>query len=361
LVLSRCATFDVDPVSERTDVQQICRLDGKWLSASGPGNHPLVGKATRFAMVSADQSKWVLDSSTCTLQEVQLPPNTATERIEIINLSDLAVLFTVNGALDLPTELIRFDLLTGELKRFRLPKHQQAALPLQFSKDGMQAVWITDPGTEHEEVHVAPVGEPQPEFSFFPGARLGLGTYQLVDVDRSGQGIVLQRTRGQYLFVDTSGSLINTLRPDDGILPWVDNIRFSHDGKNYLAWDNYQEPSVIQWGVGEGIVHKDLPKDSTVVSAAVSSDWKWIAASVQANTKSGRGVESLTVWSPDGSVRFHKRLRRGARTPVVLLQGDLVGYNEVDEKWHATTRIVKLTATSPSSGSESPSSGSDRK
>ena len=70
-----------------------------------------------------------------------------------------------------------------------------------------------------------------------------------------------------------------------------------------------------------------------------------MAASSQANTKAGRGIESLTVWSADGTVRFHKRLRDGARTPVVFLDGDLVAYNEVDQKWHAATRVVRLTRT----------------
>jgi hypothetical protein len=48
------------------------------------------------------------------------------------------------------------------------------------------------------------------------------------------------------------------------------------------------------------------------------------------------------VWSADGTVRFHKRLRDGARTPVVFLAGDVVAYNEVDAKWHGTTRVLRL-------------------
>jgi hypothetical protein len=68
--------------------------------------------------------------------------------------------------------------------------------------------------------------------------------------------------------------------------------------------------------------------------------------------KAGRGVESLTVWSADGTVRFHKRLRDGARTPVVFLDGDLVAYNEVDQKWQGGARVVKLTRTTRSSEGE---------
>jgi hypothetical protein len=40
--------------------------------------------------------------------------------------------------------------------------------------------------------------------------------------------------------------------------------------------------------------------------------------SISANTKAQGGVESLIVWSFDGTARFHKRLRDGARTPVCV-------------------------------------------
>jgi hypothetical protein len=354
-IVPRFRPPDVDPVLQRTDVQEVCRIDGKWLEPYGPGNHPLAGEAARFALVSdASQNRWLLNSTDCSLQEAKAPPKKAAERIEVVTLSDLEVLFTANGVADLPVELIRLDVLTGELKRSPLPQRQEEAVHLQFSKDGRRAVWITRFGTEHERVHAAPVGQLQPEFSFTPTGRLGLGPHFLIDVGRSGREILLQRVRGEYLLVDMSGSLIRTLRPDEGILPFGANIRFSHDGDSYLAWDNYREqgPSIVQWRVADRIVRKDLPEHSTVVSAAVSSDWKWMAASIGANTKSGRGVESLTVWSADGTPRFHKRLRDGARTPVVFLDGDLVAYNEVDAKWQGGTRIVRLTRTTTTSGSD---------
>ena len=66
-------------------------------------------------------------------------------------------------------------------------------------------------------MHGAPVGQMQPEFSFAPGARLGLGPHYLVDVGRSGREVLLQQSRGEYLLVDGSGSLIRTLRSDDSI------------------------------------------------------------------------------------------------------------------------------------------------
>jgi hypothetical protein len=260
----------------------------------------------------------------------------------------------VIGAADLPVELIRLDLVTGEQKRAALPQRGEEAVHLQFSRDGSRAVWITGFGTDHERVQVAPVGQLQPEFSFAPGAHLGLGPHYLIDVGRSGREVLLQRDRGEYLLVDMSGSLIRTLRPNEGIQPSGADVRFAPDGDAYLAWDNYSEPprSIVQWRAADRIVRKEVPDESTVVSAAASSDWNWIAASIQANTKSGRGIESLTVWSADGGVRFHKRLRDGARTPVVFLAGDLVAYVEVDAKWQGATRVVRLTRTATTSGSD---------
>ena len=76
----------------------------------------------------------------------------------------------------------------------------------------------------------------------------------------------------------------------------------------------------------------------------MSSDWKWIAASINANTKARRGVESLTVWSADGTVRFHKRRRDGARTPVVFMGDNLFVYNEIDQQWKGGTRVLRLPA-----------------
>jgi len=353
-VVPRFRSATVDPIPERTDVQEVCRIDGKWLTPHGPGNHPLAGPAARFALLTANETNWLLDATDCTLREVKLSPASAAGRVEAVTVSDLEVLFVVTGQSDLPVELIRLDLVTGEQTRSPLPQRTEEAVHLQFSRDGSRAVWITDFGTDDERVHGAPVGQ-QSEFSFAPRARLGLGPHHLIDVGRNGRDVLLQRDRGEYLLVDRSGLPIRTLRTDDGIQPFGADIRFAPGGDAYLGWDNYSDErprSIVQWRIADRIVRKDLPAESRVVSAAASSNWNWIAASIQANTKSGRGVESLTVWSADGNVRFHKRLRAGARTPVVFLDGDLVAYNEVDSTWHAATRVVRLTRIATTSGSD---------
>lgn len=343
-VAPRFRSASVDPVAERTDVEEVCRIDGKWLTAHGPGNHPLAGAASRFALLSdTSQTNWLLDSTNCRLREIKLSPKT-TGRVQAITLSDLEVVFVAAGEVDLPVELLRLDLVTGEGESSLLPQRGEEALHLQFSRDGRRAFWITGFLTDEERVYGGPVGERQPEFSFAPGTHLGRGPHYLIDVGRDGHEVLLQRDRGEYLLVDTSGSLIRTLRPGEGIRPFGENIRFAPRGDGYLTWDNQWEPlgSIVQWRIADRVVRKESPEHSTVVSAAASSDWSWLAASIQANTKSGRGVTSLTVWSADGTVRFHKRLRDGARTPVVFLAGDVVAYNEVDAKWHGTTRVLRL-------------------
>ena len=127
-----------------------------------------------------------------------MPPPGGAGRIEAVTLSDLEVLFAATGETDLPVELIRLDLVTGEQKRSPLPQRGEAAVQLQISKDGGRAVWITGFATDHERVHGAPVGQMQPEFSFAPGAGLGLGPHYLVDVGRSGREVLLQRESGVY-------------------------------------------------------------------------------------------------------------------------------------------------------------------
>ena len=353
-VFPRIRPTDVDPIPERTDVQEVCRIDGKRVTPYGPGNQPLAGEAARFALLrDSSQHYWLLNSTDCGLREVKLPAKKASEWIEVVSVTNSAeVLFAVNGVRDLPVEFVLLDVSTGEAKRSVVSDEQEIPVIRRFSNDGRRAVWMTGFATEHARVYGAPVGASQAEFSFAPSARLGLVTYSLIDVGRDGREILLQRDPGEYLLVDTSGSLIRTLRTDKGILPSAENIRFSQDGNAYVAWDHQDGgPGIVQWRIVDRVVRKELPMHSTVASAAVSADWKWVAASSEANTKAGRGLESLTVWSADGTVRFHKKLREGARTPVVFLADDVMAYNEVDRKWQGATRIVKLTRTPTTSGS----------
>jgi hypothetical protein len=347
-VVPRFRAIEVDPIPERTDVRDVCRIAGKWLGPFGSGNHAIVGDAARLALLSdTSQNHWLLHSTDCTLQEVKLPSTAASERIEFVTLTNGGeILFAVTGARDLPLRYVLFDVSTG--KTSRMPQPEEAPYLLRFSSDARWAAWIVGADTEDERVQGGFVERLEAGFTFTPSARFGLGSYDLVDVAPGGREILLRKYPREYLLLDPAGSLIWAFRPDDGVLPFPDNVRLARDGKTYLAWDGNREHgrNVVQWRINDQLVRKELPDDSTVFSAAVSSDWKWIAASSQTNTKAGRGIESVTVWSRDGSLRFHKRLREGTRTPVVFLDENLLAYREVDEKWQAETRVVRLSELS---------------
>lgn len=65
---------DADPIAERTDLPEVCRVPGKWLTLVGPGNHALAGEAARLGLVGdSRQNYWLLHPSDCALQSVKLP------------------------------------------------------------------------------------------------------------------------------------------------------------------------------------------------------------------------------------------------------------------------------------------------
>jgi hypothetical protein len=344
-VVPRFRAIEADPIPERTDVHEVCRIEGKWLGPFGPGNHAIVGEAARLAFLSdSSQNYWLLDSTDCTLQDVKLPSTAASERIEFVELTNGGeILFAVTGDRDLPLRYVLLDVSMG--KTSRMPQPEEAPYLLRFSSDARWAAWLVGANTENERVQGGSVERLEARFTFKPSARSGPGSYDVIDVAPGGREILLWKYPREYLLVDPTGSSIWAFRPDDGVLPSRENVRLARDGKAYLAWDSHREQGrdVVQWRINNQLVRKELPEGSTVFSAAVSSDWKWIAASSQANTKAGRGIESVTVWSWDGTLRFHKRLRDGARSPVVFLDESLFAYREVDQKWQAETRVVRLS------------------
>jgi hypothetical protein len=346
-VVPRFRAINADPIPERTDLQEVCRIDGKLLTplGTGPGNHVIVGEAARVALLGdSNQKYWLLHSPECTLQEAKLPPITAPNQIEALtNRGEILFGTTVNGP---ALGYVLLDAPTGKSTTgSRMPQPEQGPPNFpHFSSDGRWGAWLARPAAGKEEVQSATVERLEAGFGFSPQALRGEGVYRVIDVVVGGQGILLEHYPREYLLVDSAGSLIWAFRPDDGVLPTGDAIRLSADGKAYLAWDRSREEGrhVLQWRTNGPLVRKELPEHSKVFSAAVSSDWRWIAASSNANTKAGRGIDSVTVWSWDGTPRFHKRLKDDARTPVVFLDGNLFAYTEVDQQWHWGTRVLRL-------------------
>jgi hypothetical protein len=341
-----CAATDIDPIAERTDLPEVCRVEGKWLNPFGPGNHALAGERAKQALVSdSRRNYWLLHPSDCTLQEVRLPSTTSSESLELVELTNSAEMLLAISDGSRPLRYLLLDLSTGNITASRMPQPEKGAPNFpRVSTDAAWAAWLATPMAGKEEVQGGAVERLEARFAFDPRVRLGEGSYHVTDVAPGGREILLEKYPREYLLVDPAGSLLWTFRPDEGVLPSGDNIRLSRDGKAYLAWDSHREQGkhVVQWRVNKRLVRKELPQHSTVGAAAVSPDWKWIAASINANTKAQRGVESLTVWSIDGAVRFHQRRRDGARTPVVFLGDNLFAYNEIDQQWQGGTRVLRL-------------------
>ena len=166
----------------------------------------------------------------------------------------------------------------------------------------------------------------------------------MIDVAPGAEAVLLERSGGGYLLVDPSGALIRALSLDPGVRPFFDSVRFSEGGRDYLAWDGYREGGRygVQWRIDGQLVRKELAEHSSISAGAVSSDWQWVAVSSSANTRGGGGIESVTLWSRDGTTRYHKRLRRATRAPVVFLGDDLFAYPEMDDSGQARTRVFRL-------------------
>jgi hypothetical protein len=317
-VVQSCRAIDVDPIAELTGLPEVCRVEGKSLRAAGAGNHTLVGEAGTLAVVGDSRQKhWLLRPAECALQEFKLPSTVGSEYLEFVALTNAAeILFAVIAG-DRPVRYVLLDVPTGKMTVNTMPQPEEGTPNFpRVSSDARWAVWLARPDTKNEELQGGPVEKLEAEFAFDPRARLGEGSYRVSDVAPGGQEILLERFPREYLLVQTTGSLVWAFKPDEGVLSSVESIRLSRDGQRYLAWDSYREEGayVVQWRVNDRLVRKELPRHSTVHSAAVSADWKWIAVSTTANTKAGRGVDSITVWSSDGTARFHTRLRDGSRS-----------------------------------------------
>jgi hypothetical protein len=291
----------------------------------------------------SSQNYWVLHSRGCVVDKLELP-STPGAKTELIALTDdEEVLYSVLSRGAVPIRYVLFDLSSGKARGSVMPQPQEGAPNFpRFSTDGRWAAWIADTPGE-QRVHGGPVEQLAAGFTFKPNALYGLSSYSVVDVSRGGQEILLEKYPREYLLVDSKGSLIRTFRPDAGVLPFND-IRLSRDGTMYLAWDGGREQGrwIVQWRINGRVIRREMPEYSTISHATVSSDWKWIAVSSNANTKALRGIEAVTVWSWDGTVRIHKRLRDDTRTPVVFLDGNLFAYNEYDHQGHGGTRVLRL-------------------
>ena len=335
--------FTTDPEAERTDLEQVCTIEGKWLSQIGPGNHALPGPANFALLHDSRQGHWILDAADCGLREAKLPSPRAREIIAPLELTDDAILYAVLG--DPPERYGLLNFSTGHQVVSTMPLDGEGKSPgAHFSFDATAGAWMED-GSDNsrDTVHIADVDRLESAIVFAPGQRLGVDEYHLVDVVAGGRAVLLEKWRGGYLLVDASGALIRAFPLDEGVRPLQGSVRLSERG-DYVAWDGYRESGRygIQWKTNGQLVRKELAAGSSIEAAAVSPDWKWIAVSSGANTRGGGGVESVTVWFRDGTTRYHKQLRKATRASLVFLGDNLLAYPEIDEKGQATTRVFRL-------------------
>jgi hypothetical protein len=192
----RFRAIDADPIPDQTDLQEVCRIDGKWLTPFGSGNHPIVGEGARLALLSDGRhNHWLLHSADCALQEVTLPSTTAPERIEPVTVTnDGEILFAVTVRDDRPLRYVGLDVSTGKTNGSWMPQREEGKTIFpSFSSDGLWAAWIADRSTENERVQGGPVDRLEARFEFDPAALLGRGSYDLLDVARGGRAILLEK------------------------------------------------------------------------------------------------------------------------------------------------------------------------
>lgn len=335
--------FTIDPESERTDIEEVCAVHGKWLSQIGPGNHALPGPANFALLHDSRQGYWILDAADCALREVKLPAPRAREIIAPRELTNSAILYAVLG--EPPERYALRNFATGHESGGTLPQTEEGKSPgAQFAYDGKVAAWMEDGSDNSRDiVHIAAVARLESGIAFAPGEQLGVDEYRLIDVVPGGGAVLLERWSGGYLLVNSSGALIRTFPLDEGVRARLNSVRLSERG-DYLAWEGYRESGryAIQWRINGKLVRKELAARSSIEAAAVSADWNWIAVSSGANTRGGGGVEAVTVWFRDGTTRYHRQLRRATRASIVFLGDDLFAYPEIDDKGQATTRVFRL-------------------
>ena len=138
VAIGACRFATIDPEAERTDLQEVCTVEGKWLSGIGPGGHAFPGLA-RFALLhDSRQVYWMLDAQNCAVREVQLPSPQPGEIISPLGVTnDDAILYVVLSHATVPVRYGLLDLSAGRHIERAIPQSREAVpASLRFSRDG---------------------------------------------------------------------------------------------------------------------------------------------------------------------------------------------------------------------------------
>ena len=155
-VSAGCGATDADPIAERTDLPEVCRVAGKWLTPVGPGNHAIVGEAARLALVGdSRQNYWLLHPSGCTLQSVKLPSPAAPESLELVELTNSAEILVAITDGSRPLRYLLIDASTGRMTASKMPQpdRDNPNFP-RVSSDARWAAWLARPMPGKEQVQL---------------------------------------------------------------------------------------------------------------------------------------------------------------------------------------------------------------
>ncbi|HUP58489.1 MAG TPA: hypothetical protein VM598_13605 [Bdellovibrionota bacterium] len=342
IVIPTAMLVEDDPAPELTGLPETCAIDGWWLADPLP--HALAGPAPKSVLVTDSKGNpgvfRVKDCAVVALKPPPLPEGASLRVAELLEGGSYIYGTIVRGAAG--PDFGFFD--PAKATGFPIPvPFSKTAYPNTpyFSRDGRFVAWMEHPDGANLRVRGGPAAKP--EGIDFDPVQNGPASYSVEDVAAGGKEILVSKNF-EFLLFDAKGSLIWRLQPE--FAPSVGSIRILPDGKSYLAWEIIPSQDEarcrVLWKMNDDLVLKEIPKGSCVTSSAVSSDWKWIAASTTRSVSVGRIDDTVVIWSWKGEEIFRKRLRAYNRTPVHFLAGNLFAYSEIDEKGKGRTIVLRL-------------------
>ena len=331
---------------EHLGLRERCVADGYWLTGHGPGAHPLVTTASDFALVEDSTQRPSVLRNDCSVASIDVPGvwgapgTTAVQPLDRTRAGRL--LYAAYERANL-TGYYVLEPGANEAVAIELPQPGNgSSIAPSFSPDARFAAWASYIGNGRLRVQGGEIGEPW-DVDFDPAAA-ERGSYSVIDVAEGGDAILLENDPARYRLVHANGDVIWTLTAGPGIRPTHRAIRVAPDGQSHLVWEILAsgERCAIAWTIDDNAVRREIPKGACITNAAISHDWRWIAASTTTALSIGGIDDWVIVWSANGEEVYRKRLRRYNRAPVVFLDGGVFGYSEIDAQGRGSTHLLEL-------------------
>jgi hypothetical protein len=168
-------------------------------------------------------------------------------------------------------------------------------------------------------------------------ARLGPGSYVLLDVDAEAREVLLWRDDRPLIVSFDGQSRLVSFEPGD---IRAQSSTYKRIGDGWVAWDAYKEdgPYQIGWSLDRGSGRHRTTAGRSVTSAAVDPTGSYIAVSETTTLSIGNAKDVVYVLrTEDGTVVFRRYLPRYSRSTVVFFEGGLLGYSDPEG-----THILKI-------------------